>query len=375
MTRSASVVIVSLAGQDKPELTSDLRRLLPLLRSLGVPYELWGWDAGRFCPLGEGRSRGALAGKIVVLCAYSWWFVRVFFRALRNANRPLYFCVMFEGVLPITLAGLFRALPVVFANMDNAPLNRQWSAPARWTIEHLERFVARRSIFHVVPAPSRWAHPDTNVRIVENAPTRATYFDGVRIAKERGYRRDATLTVYANGWLSDLRGFAVLSEAIRCAKHPIRLLLAGRLACPAARALAESDYCEYLGVLPHDEAIAVYSRAHLVFTYYDPIYEIDRLASSGKWSECVLTKVPFAVNVEVETARKYREADACFSAKYGDAEGLGAIFDRLSEAPAEWERIRANLSRFTVDLWDAKMIGVLRDAGLEFIEGNPEKRV
>jgi hypothetical protein len=140
--------------------------------------------------------------------------------------------------------------------------------------------------------------------------------------------------------------------------------------CPEAEALASLDCCEYMGVLQHEEAVAVYAKAHLVFTYYDPVIEIDRLASSGKWSECVLLGVPFVVNAEIETVGKYRDAGACFSTRYADAEALSTLLDRLAGDRREWESARTKVSQFTVEFWDDKMLPVLRDAGCDLAPGS-----
>ena len=363
------VVVVALA--EAVNETSDLRRLYPLLWSHGVPTELWGWGSSIFGRVGYGGSRRSLAGRLGMLAAYSCWFLSIVLRALRNRTNVLYYCVMFEAALPIAIAGLLKKTFFVFANMDNAPLRCPWKGSVRRLVECLERFVARKALIHKLPTALRWESGDVNVRFVENAPTRGVHESALRIAKERGYQRDATLTVYANGWLSDLRGLATLVKAIGLCKRPIRVILAGRLVCPEAESLAGLECCEYLGVLPHEEALAVYAKAHLVFTYYDPALAIDRLASSGKWSECVLFKVPFVVNSEVETVGMYREAGACFSTAYGDAEGLSALLDGLSPEGAEWQRARAELSKVKAEYWDEGVISLLREAGLELLGREP----
>jgi hypothetical protein len=129
--------------------------------------------------------------------------------------------------------------------------------------------------------------------------------------------------------------------------------------------LANSEFCEYLGLLKSEEALAHYSRAHLVFSYYDPSYAIDRLASSGKWAECVLSGVPFIVNTEVETANRFRLEGACFSTPYHDVDGLSALLDRVAADRTELKRVMGKLASFRVGFWDDNMASVLTSCGLD----------
>ena len=367
MDKKQILIVVGLA--EPSAATSDIERLRTLMQSRDAQWVQWGWDCGRFCSIGQGKSRGPLFGKIAVFAAYAWWSIRIFLRALFNNQPALYYCLMLEGALPIVAAGLFRNVPFVFANMDNAPLIRNWNPAIKKCVESLESFVADRAAAHVLPARERWQRQGGNVHYVENTPCRRTFRIAEKIAVERGFNRDGALTVYANGWLGSVRGLDVLMNAVRGSKQEIRVILAGKLASPQAEALAESEFCEYLGLLRPEEALANYSRAHLVFSYYDPSYAIDRLASSGKWAECILSGVPFIVNSEVETANKFRLERACLSTLYHDVDGLRALLDRVAADRAELQRVTANLASFRVDFWDDNMASVLTGCGLQLRAG------
>jgi len=362
MNKKQILIVVGLA--DPSVDTSDVQRLRTLMQSRNAQWEIWGWDCAHFCDIGHGKSRGPLLGKLIVFAAYFWWSIRIFFRTLLNHKPCLYYCLMLEGALPVAAAGLLRNIPFVFANMDNAPLIRNWNPAIKKCVEGLESFVAGRAAAHVLPAPERWSRNDANVHFVQNTPCRHTFQIAEQIAVQRGFNRDGALTVYANGWLGSVRGLDVLMDAVRGCKQKIRVVLAGKLASPQAEALANSEFCEYLGLLKSEEALAHYSRAHLVFSYYDPSYTIDRLASSGKWAECVLSGVPFIVNTEVETAKKFRLKEACFSTLYHDADGLSALLDRLAADRAELERVKGNLAGFRIGFWDDNMASVLTGCGL-----------
>ena len=362
--------ILIVVGLVEPSVdTSDIQRLRNLMQSRGGRWVLWGWDCAHFCNIGHGKSRGPLLSKIVIFTAYFWWSIRTFFRALFNREQALYYGLMLEGALPVAAAGLFRNIPFVFANMDNAPLMRNWSPAIKTFVESLESFVAGRAAAHVLPAPERWQRQDANVHYVQNTPCRHTFHVAEQIAVQRGFNRDGALTIYANGWLGSVRGLDVLMNAARGCKQEIRVILAGKLASPQAEALANSEFCEYLGLLKHEEALAYYSRAHLVFSYYDPCYAIDRLASSGKWAECVLSGVPFIVNTEVETANNFRREGACFSTRYHDVGGLSALLDRLAADRTELERVTGKLASFHVGFWDDNMAVVLKGCGLDLCAG------
>ncbi len=289
------------------------------------------------------------------------WLAKVFFGAARNREDAVYICYLLPAALPVAVASVFRPIRFVYANMDNFALSYKWGRATSKLFAHIECNVARRASIHLLPDRNRWNREDSNVRIIPNLPTRSGHMSALEIIDKRQYRRDAIFTVYVNGWLQKSRGLDTLIAALKNVSVPLRIILAGRIECTEAEELAAAEYCEYLGALSEAQALANYERAHVVLTYYDPGIAINRLAASSKWADCLLFRIPFVVNSEVETATIFRENGACFSLPYHDSGALARLFERLSSDPSQWETIRQNMSRLPISYWDTQIFQLLRE--------------
>jgi glycosyltransferase involved in cell wall biosynthesis len=172
------------------------------------------------------------------------------------------------------------------------------------------------------------------------------------------------MSIYINGWLSATRGIRTLLEAVSLIKQaglPIKVIVAGRVACDDAERLVRLKCVENLGMLTNEEALAIYYRSHVAYTYYDPSVSINRLAESQKWTDCWATGTPFICNAEVETVSPYVRASACFTAPYLDSLALAKLVQELIREPVRLETARVGLSSMAFKYWDDEMRKVIAD--------------
>ena len=295
----------------------------------------WGWARDRNALAGPGSRlllRGGGRHNVGLLSFYALWILRTFIATLRSADsKTAVFCVGTFSAIGPALASMVTRCRIVFLNIDNVSLSYPMPRLARLICDFIERVIARLSHLHVIPTEMRWCGQTKNLIVVRNTPAFALCERAAAIARERDYQHDGQLTLYVNGWLTETRGAGMILSAIRRRKANWRLLVAGRLLCAAAEALVHEVGVEYCGVLRLEEALALYHRANLVATFYDPKIPINVMADSNKWYDCLATSVPFVVNYEVLTARPFIESGVCFPLKYGDARGLAELLDHLSE--------------------------------------------
>jgi hypothetical protein len=167
-----------------------------------------------------------------------------------------------------------------------------------------------------------------------------------KLALQQGYKRGSQLTVYVNGLLTQTRGLRTLVKAIqRCDPGTVQVLVAGEPSCHDAEELIGLSEVEYLGQLTKEEALAVYYRAHLVFTFYDPAVEINRVAEPNKWGDCIATGTPFITNCEVQTAQSFIVEGRCLAVPYDDDKGLAQVMTDLSRDRQGWHALKHSIEQ------------------------------
>jgi glycosyltransferase involved in cell wall biosynthesis len=289
--------------------------------------------------------------------------VAVFMNRWRYGRRSSFFAVGFESAFPLSFV---PGAPgwLVFDNLDNISLNYRWPKWVAPIFRGLERWVAWRAKLHVVPSRARWSSIERNLRIVTNTPSREALAKAHDLAKSAGYSKQAPLTIYVNGWLSHTRGIRTLLSAIKILDGknlPVRILVAGRPASAEAEELIRLDCTEYVGLVPNADALALYFKSHLAFTYYDPAIAINRVAESQKWTDCWATGTPFVANTEIQTLEPYTRRGACFALPYADAEQLAALLGSLIANPEMLTETQLRLQGMSFGFWDEEMELVVHD--------------
>ena len=179
------------------------------------------------------------------------------------------------------------------------------------------------------------------------------------LAATKNYsRRGSVFTIYVNGWLSSSRGLGTLLRACKILEErnvEIKIIVAGRLACPDADTLVTLPNVEYFGMLTNEEALAHYYQSNLAFIFYDPCVQINLLAESQKWTDCWATGTAFVSNQEILTLAKFTREKACYALPYEDAGQLADLIERLVKKPASTQEVSDRLCSMNFRFWDDEM--------------------
>lgn len=347
-----------------------LHKLLGLFAAREVQCEVWAmapWRGMRiqeqgFCVrslvrFADSRSRRAPGD-------YLRWTAAVALQAVRAPSGGLYYALGLDCALPLALTSVMKQSRVIYDNNDNFALRYRMPRLLAGAVSVIEAWVARRSLLHIVPAPSRWLRGGPNLRIVRNVPSRSLVDQALELARTRGYQRPSRFTLYVNGWLTEGRGMGTLMAALQMVDvRELKVVIAGRIGCEAASELAGWPCVEYVGELGVVEALATYFRTHAAFTYYDPSVPINVLAEPTKWGDCVVTGTAFIANQEILGVADYLRIQGCFCTPYRDAGGLASLFRRLVEQPGLALAAGARLTEMaTTKDWDTQMAAVLDEA-------------
>lgn len=344
-----------------------LAKLEKVVNNLNLTTEFWGWNRNALQNQFNSKqtpskidikiliSGGGNTNKML-MAWYPLWMIKVFFNAWTESKDTLYFCASFDTALPLGLCSLFRKRSFVFANRDNISKIYSWNRLIKNILEKLEIFSASQADIHLIPGNSRWCFNSNNIYVLPNTPSCDVLNEAIKIAKQGNYKRGEVFTLYINGWLTSTRGMGTLLKAAKAdGMESVKIIVAGAIHCQEARQLVELSNVDYLGFLSNEEALAIYYKSHLVFTFYDPRLEINRLAEPNKWWDCVVTQTPFITNSEVINASLFFKRKACFCVNYDDWSGLAKIITDLNKNQKKWREVQKNLGEFDVKLWDNSM--------------------
>jgi glycosyltransferase involved in cell wall biosynthesis len=261
------------------------------------------------------------------------WTCRLF-RFLLSQRPELVVAIDFDAAMAAALAQMITQVPFIYDIRDNYDM--RWTLPGalRPIIRGLDRWVIRRAARVLVPDQNRIVIPDEEVRrkfsIIANcAPEIGPVVDD---------SQDRPFTVYASGYLVGARGVGLLLEA--ASRIPdMRVLMAGKLLdSDLEEQVRQTPNADFRGWLAPEEALRLNFEADVVFTFYDPAYEINRRAASNKWSDAMMASRPILVNGEVLSSAWIQQQDAGYLCPYGDVDQLVHVIEHIRAYPGEARR-------------------------------------
>ena len=317
-------------------------KLMRTLRRAGHRPRVWAWDRGKrfeatvtkddieyaFIMRGWGYAHWRLTlGRFV-------WMIRLFIRLLRERPQRIW-AANFETALPTALALAFYPGRFIYYIHDNVSISHKFPPVMKWALEAMDSWIIRRSELVIVPDDNRILEHAGNLRskflVVPNTPV-------ARDELPAGPSVAGPLTIYCNGSLQERRGMYQLLEACRDLDG-CRILAAGRVSDAAiATALRKHAGVDFRGSVSHAEAIALYNEAEIVFAYYSPDVEINRLASPTKAYESFMAGRAVILNREVTASRNFESAGVAFTAAYSDVAELRKLIQGLANDRARVAR-------------------------------------
>ena len=359
-------VVAGYEGLGMPQ--PHVNKLLPTLVRHGYKVKFIGWDRSKRWPKRSTHDDveyemilrgGGYASKKLVLWLPLWYLVaglRLMFRRLDQCD--LLMGISFEGSLPIAIATLVRRTPFIYNCRDNMALRSTYPSALRPFITRLDNWMMRRADAVIFPDENRVPSldPPINAVIVRNCAPE------VPIDREPD---PSKLTVYAMGYLREGRGVGLLLDAA-AEVDGCRVIAAGH--CPEkalADRLEKAPNVDFRGMLPPEEALAVCGEADLVFTFYAPDSEINRLAVSNKWSDAMMAARPILLNEEVEKAAWVEEEGIGYTCTY-DKDSLVKVLEHVqanrSESNARGARGRVLWEQgYSWNVMEQRIISLLDD--------------
>lgn len=276
---------------------------------------------------------------------YLIWMLKVFYTALFFKKNDIVWALGFETAFPAILASKLKGFKVVYDDADRFSSLFNFPNFVKKILISLEKYSSKNCFKHIIPGEERYEFSSDNFFILKNTPTSED------IEKAENHILDHTLlsqlesfasVIYVNGWLGDGRGLKIINH-IASNIPQIGFLLAGRIDSKFASEMLEYQNVIYLGELPQYKALAYYKVSDFVFTYYDPIVPINKMAEANKWGDALQFSVPVIVNSEVITADYLRKSNSCISVAYNDIDGLEMELISHLNNPEKYQTMKSSI--------------------------------
>lgn len=261
---------------------------------------------------------------------YPLWMAVVFFHVLRLGRGRRIFALGWETAFPAILAAWFTHSRVAFDDADRFSMILRLPGPAHRWLQRLEMWTSRQATLHIVPGFSRYEWRHGRMIVLRNSPLEV---DFTQAFQSLPARPPHALVLYANGWIGETRGAPIFLQLLELAdirNIDLHLIIAGRVSGDSASCLIGHHRVTYLGEIPQRNALAYYSVADAVLTFYDPEITINRKAESNKWGDAVFFGCPIIVNAEVETADPLLQVGGAWTIPYYDVDALATLTERLA---------------------------------------------
>ncbi|MDX9975872.1 MAG: glycosyltransferase family 4 protein [FCB group bacterium] len=364
------VIIRSDSGVRDSRLQKELRMLV----EAGFETTLLGWDREREQPKREIKDgyrihrchiRAKYGSKKLFLTMPLWWIYEFFFLLVHRFD-AIHACD-FDTVVPALLIKSIKRTPVIYDIYDfYAAKSRTVPAPMRRFFGAAEQMCARWADAVVIVDASRaylfGERPPKDFVVAMNCP-----YDSV----DSSWRKPANgpLTIFYGGAIATFRGIEKLVELTRDLDG-VRVVLAGWITNDKYRALIDgAPHVEYLGMVSYPEALKRTYECDAVYSYYDPVHEINRTANSSKMFDAFMCATAVLANGEPPAAKVVADRECGSLLPFEDDEGLRDVILRWRDDREEAQRLGRNGRRlFEEELnWEAaaeKIMGLYRRLGL-----------
>lgn len=346
-----------------------LNKLKEVFENNNTKYTFWGWrrtheTKTKNYPVKHLWTGGGFSSKKLFL-HYPMWIVMVFFHSFRLSSRDTIYAVSLDVALPIYLGSFFKGYQYIFDNPDNFSLTYNLKGFPKWLINKVESKVARRAMYHILPDGSRFEEMHDNIVILPNFPldseikrAQEIYKQGMLDSYDLSLiTKDPRFKIYINGRMVKHRGSEWIADIFGgLDPEKFLIIVAGNIYCDKLKNQLESmDNIVRFDRLENYKALSLYYCADIVFAFYDPVLPINRKAAANKWWDCVTCKVPFISNIEVETLKPFKEADACFTIPYGDHQALLSLLNELEKNRTKLDELKQNFALLSTYSWGNKM--------------------
>lgn len=347
---------------------------LDMFMNAGLDVSVLCWDRRRDYPEQEEHNgysvrychvKGSYTTRALLFQMPKWWLAELLY-LLRNTPDCIH-AVDFDTVVPALLVKWLKRVPVVFDVYDfYTAKSRAMPAFLKPIVQWAERFCARRVNATIIVDASR------TYLLGKPLPKRLVIAENCSydLADAAWHKPDRDeLVIFYGGTIAKFRG---LEKLIRVSEglENVQVVIAGRIKDENYRTiLEEARHVEYIGLIDRDEVIRQTYDADAVYSYYDPVLEINRTANSTKMFEAFMCGTPVLANCEPPSARVVGEERCGSCLPYADDDALRSVIVEWRDRRHLARELGANGRRLFEERFDwrtvsERILDVYRELGL-----------
>ena len=345
-----------------------LNKLKEVFDNNNTEFIFWGWKRGNSQYSTDYKVKHLWAGggfsSKKLFIHYPLWIIMVFFNAFKISKNDLVYAVSLDVALPIYLVSYIKGYKYIFDNPDNFSLTYNLKGFGKKVIDLIEKKVARKALYHILPDASRIEYRYKNTVILPNFPLDSEIKKAQNIYKDNSLdgfdlniiKKDSRLKIYINGRMVKHRGSEWIADSLKNLNaDKFLIIVAGNIYCnKLENTLNSLDNVIKFPRLENYKALSLYYVADIVFAFYDPVLPINRKASANKWWDCVVCKTPFISNKEVETLETFNKEGACFLIEY-NSEKLVDLLNELEDNREKLNEVKKNMEKLNTYSWGSKI--------------------
>lgn len=284
-----------------------LQKFIFYFQTQSIPIIFWGWD--RLCNKNKESDidavyplRGGGYGGKWLFLYYPLWVIIIFFKAVLSKKILSYtiVCINFECGLPIYWASKFRKIDYIYEIYDEFSISHNFPSFIRKILTRIDRKIMKSSKLVIHVDDNRITYDKCKYLIIENSPY--DFYEG----KSRNY--DNLRHFFAIiGNISKSRGIDQIYLFAK--KYPqIDFLLAGTFYDTLYKEkLLSLQNVKYYDRMPQAKLFSLLTNCCGIFSLYDPVLDINKLAASNKVYDAMMLGIPVITNPDVVNSSFVKE--------------------------------------------------------------------
>lgn len=316
-----------------------LQKFLYFFQSKSFQVSFWGWD--RLISEKETNIKnhnvnityplrgGGYGGRWLFLYYPLWMFI-IFFKVLFSNKISSYniICINFECGLPVYLASKIRNINYIYEIYDEFSISHRFPLFIRKVLTIIDRKIMESSKFVIHVDENRVSFDRCKYIVIENSPY--DYYKG-NIRNYDNIRHSFAII----GNISKSRG---IDQIYLFAKEypKIDFLLAGTFYDSQYKdKLLSLSNVRYYDRMPQDKLFYLLTSCCGIFSLYDPVLDINKLAASNKVYDAMMLGIPVITNPDVINSRFVQEQNVGVVLNYQYDESWSILADNSFVAKAK----------------------------------------
>lgn len=246
----------------------------------------------------------------------------------KNKNTNIYYAVNFFSAFCVYINSIFKKdIIYIYDIYDEVSISYRFPSIIKKIFKTIDIKIRKRALKVIHVESNRVAATDNNYIIIRNSPF--DYFEGTF------HESIKEISFAVTGYLQNRRG---LESIYLFAKNnpAFKFIIAGKFKSKnMEESFSKLANTTLYNHMPQDELFKLILNCSGIFSLYDPLIEINKLAASNKLYDAMMLGIPVIVNREIEAAKFVEDNNIGYVVDYK----YNKTWDNLTKIDPETTRI------------------------------------